>query len=261
MKANPKPCTSGMWLSLLLLCVCATSPAQAAVTPAPELPGEVTINKRAGRGDWLIVTLQLESAKELALIVDTGAEVSILDKSLEPRLGERLGTGQAWNFGVKHKVGAYATPRLFLGSMELKTREYIVTIELKREYSSLGRSISGILGMDCLRYYCIQLDFEAGKLRFLDPLHLDATELGTAFPLVSSGRVNGLGVEDMRPVISVRSPFGGQRTNVLVDTGYENDGALESGFFRREILGKGGTCSRRRCEQAPPPEHPVVAGV
>ncbi len=126
-----------MWLSLLLFCSAATTTAPAAVTPAPELPGEVTINKRAGRGDWLIVTLQLESAKELALIVDTGAEVSILDKSLEPRLGERLGTGQAWNFGVKHKVGAYATPRLFLGSMELKTREYIVTIELKREYSSL----------------------------------------------------------------------------------------------------------------------------
>ena len=40
-----------------------------------------------------------------------------------------------------------------------------------------------ILGMDCLRHYCFQVDFAAGKIRFLDPDHVPTEELGQPFSI------------------------------------------------------------------------------
>ena len=44
------PRTFGMFLSLLILGSCATTPEPSAMIPAPQLPAEVAINKAAGRG-------------------------------------------------------------------------------------------------------------------------------------------------------------------------------------------------------------------
>src|SRR6267142_2732617 len=61
----------------------------AAALAHPSLPDEVTINTDAGQ---LFVTLRLESGKELPFVVDTGAPITVIDKSFEPMLGKRLGT-------------------------------------------------------------------------------------------------------------------------------------------------------------------------
>jgi hypothetical protein len=72
----------------------------------------------------------------------------------------------------------------------------------------------GILGMDCLRHYCLQLDFQAEKLRFLDPDHVDPAGLGQRFPLVLSGGY---------PVLQ-RASFTSGSTNMLLDLGCSVDG-------------------------------------
>src|SRR5579864_9287972 len=82
----------GITLSLLLLCSCATTFEQSSIVPATELPADVTINKSAGREDLLYVTLRLDSGEELLFAVDTGCECTVLDKSLELKLGKCLGT-------------------------------------------------------------------------------------------------------------------------------------------------------------------------
>jgi hypothetical protein len=228
-------CTSGMWLSLLLFSVCATTPTSAADMPAPELPAEVTINQDAGCGGLLVVTLRLESGEEVPCAVDTGSEGTVFDKSLETKLGKRLDTTRMWNFGVKHKSAAYATPKLYLGSTLLRTGNTIFCTDLKQMLSGSDHPIKGILGMDCLHYYCIQLDFDAGKMRFLPPEQVDAAKLGKAFPMTLTSYENSEG-DFMRAFISFGSLIGGKGTNLLVDTGYEVDGALESGLFRRSLL-------------------------
>ena len=80
------------------LCSCATRDSVRSV-----LPAEVSFNREAGSGglwgDFLFVTLRLESGEELLFNVDTGAPVTVLDKSLTSRLGKRLGERQlhyAW---------------------------------------------------------------------------------------------------------------------------------------------------------------------
>jgi hypothetical protein len=64
---------------LLLLCSCATES-----SIRPQLPADVTMNKEAGRGGHLIVTLRLENGEEIPFQVDTGAPITVFDKSLEP---------------------------------------------------------------------------------------------------------------------------------------------------------------------------------
>ena len=84
----------------------------------------------------------------------------------------------------------------------------------------------GVLGMDCLRHYCIQLDFEAGKTRFLDADPMDAAQLGQAFPLTFRWGC---------PFIHHSNLIGREVTNLLIDAGDNKDGALNSELFRREV--------------------------
>ena len=83
MKTTLKPCAIGAFLSLMLLCSCATTPQPSAIVPASDLPADASINKDAGRGGLLYVTLRLENGEELPFYLDTGAPISAIDKSLD----------------------------------------------------------------------------------------------------------------------------------------------------------------------------------
>ena len=211
-----------------VLCSCATGRHLSAAGSGLELPGDVTMNEDAGRGNWVFVTLRLDSGEELPFFVDTGTPVTLFDKSVVPRLGERLGTRTISNFGTESKAGIYAAPPLYLGDTRLLTGRRVYSGDFTQLSRKAGRPVMGILGLDCLGHYCIQLDFEAGKMRFLDPAHTKASELGKAFPLTFSFPVR-------LPYIHHSDLTGGKVTDLLVDTGYSVDGALASERFQREI--------------------------
>jgi hypothetical protein len=212
-------------MSLLLLCSCATTRQADIIIPASDLPSDVTINKDAGRGNLLFVTLRMGNGENLPFVVDTGTAGTLLDNSLEPQLGRRLGTAKANLWGNISDAGMYAAPKLYLGSTPLMTGSNIYTLDFKELTSQTIRPVMGILGMDCLKHYCIQMDFEAGKMRFLAHDHMDAAILGKAFPLTFSGN---------RPFVHYGNLIGGEGAS-LVDSGYRNDGALDRELFQREI--------------------------
>lgn len=228
---------SGLCLlaGVLLLCSCATTPRPVAVGPAPQLPPNVMMNKDAGRGGHLIITLQLENGAELPCVVDTGSPMTILDRSLEPGLGQCLGTETLLNFGTQYEASVYAAPGLYLGNTLLVTDSNVLTCDLPKMMSAeADRPIRGILGMDCLRHYCIQLDFRAGRMRFLDAAHVKPAQLGQAFPLTFSSAGNSH-TQWIRPFIYHAGLVGGKDTDLLIDTGANWDSALEPELFRREI--------------------------
>jgi hypothetical protein len=208
-------------VSLMFLCSCATDG-----SIHPHLPADVTINKEAGRGGYLVVTLRLESGEELPFIVDTGTAGTLFNKSLEPKLGKRLGTATYRHWGTQTKSGIYAAPKLYLGSTPLITGSKIVTSDFKQLSARAGRPIMGILGLDCLRHYCIQLDFEAGKMRFLDDDHSDKHNWGKAFPILA------LNFMDARPAVG-ENLLGRQGPHSLIDSGYIADGWLMPKFYRQ----------------------------
>ncbi len=207
-------------VSLLLLCSCAT------VDPArPRLPADVAFNKNAGRGTWLFVTLRLQSGEQLPFLLDTGAPWTFFDKSQEPKLGNRLDNGTAWNFGTKQESGVYAAPRLFLGGTPLlMTGTNVGTLDCKKIYTKAGHPVLGILGMDCLEHYCVQLDFAARKVRFLDGDRANKKGWGKAFPLTALGSGCLLVSENLA---------GAKGAGSLIDTGCDNDGWLMPDLFQQ----------------------------
>lgn len=211
--------------SLLLLSSCATT--------HPRLPADVPMNKDAARGNGLTVTLRLKSGEELLFAVDTAAPCTCLDKSLEPKLGRPLEsqpiTMNSW--GRKQKSALYLAPRLYLENTPLKMPTNILTSDLSFVALPGRPPIMGILGMDVLENYCLQLDFEAGKMRFLKPGHLNAGELGNAFPILYLNE-NGF----HHPFIQQPSLLGGPVTDVLIDTGLRVDGGVDAELFQREIV-------------------------
>ena len=187
------------------------------VPAAPQLPPDVPISKGAGRGGHLTVMLHLESGSEFPCVLDTGSPGILLPESLEPKLGKRLGTRTIRTLGgPKETEHIYAAPKLYLGDTLLNVAKTIGT----------WHSSSGVLGMDCLRHYCIQFDFQAGKIRFLDSEHLDPSGLGKSFPLTSTRYAH------------IRHPalLGQKPTALLLDTGFPFDGMLDAKVFKRAIL-------------------------
>jgi hypothetical protein len=83
-----------------------------------------------------------------------------------------------------------------------------------------NRSLQGILGMDCLRHYCLQLDFVNQELRFLDPDHPGSENLGRGFPLT----ISGAGV-------TVRETLAGHDAGSGIDSAEYDDGALNPVLF------------------------------
>src|SRR6185436_15304939 len=228
----------GLFLGFVLLC----SPALADSAPG-QLPADVTINQSAGRGGHLILMLQVESGEELPFLVDTGSPITILDKSLEPRLGKRLSAITVRSSFGAQESGIYPAPKLYLGGILLMTDTFITTLDFHRGLALSSLRIKGVLGMDCLRHYCIQLDFEAGKLRFLDQPHIDPPSLGKPFPMVFSSRGQNFSTEMVRagqnescPFLSHPGLFGGSNTNLLIDTGDNVDGAVERGVIKGHYL-------------------------
>src|SRR6266516_5504781 len=163
-KTIRKPRALGIFLSLLLFCSCATTPEPSAIIPASELPPDVTMNKAAGRGNWLFVTLRLESGEALLFFVDTGMSVTLLDKSLEPKLGKRLGTGR-----VMHVVNGRKPEHAWLPECVWNGESYRNLI--------VGNHDLNVLGLRFLARHLVTLDFPKGTM------YLKQTSIG---PLVDA---------------------------------------------------------------------------
>ena len=211
----------GAFLSLLLLCSCATENS----IPS-RLPADVPINRDAGCGNLLQVTLRLESGEELQFVVDTGTGVTCFDTSMESKLGKPLGAVRFQQWGKFERKKVYATPKLYLGGAPLMTGNRILTMDLKHMPSFSDRPVMGILGMDVLGHYCIQLDFAAGKMRFLNDEKADKQTWGRAFPIV------GLNAKDARPAVA-GNLFGAQGPHSLIDSGYITAGWLMPQYYRQ----------------------------
>jgi hypothetical protein len=216
-------------LSLLLFCSCATTWQSSDNRSAAPLPADTTFNKGAGRGNHLYLTLHLENGEKLLFMVDNGCPGTVLDKSLEPKLGKRLSSTLLWYsyYGLRGltRVNVYHAPELYLGNTRLMKSDRVYTDDLRTK-SWLGRPIMGILGMDCLKHYCLQLDFEADTIHFLDPDQPKTEGLGQALPLII----------DNTGGVSIHAGFFGiTNAGIGLDTGDSSDGALSAGLFNKEL--------------------------
>jgi hypothetical protein len=195
---------------------------------AAELPpgilAEVLIDTNAVAEGTLLVPLRFADHEQALFILDTGSPLTVLDRSLRTKLGKRTDrfVMQAWN--IKQTGGVYPAPKLFLGDVPLITGDDVIACEMKKFSPDFPPDIKGILGLDCLQHYCVQIDFAAGKLRLLTPNAAKVLKPGKSFPL----RLSNLSQENPyygRTFIDHRGLVGASVTNMLVDTGFDRDGA------------------------------------
>lgn len=193
------------------------------------LPPEVSINQDAGcggwlPGGWLAVKVHLETGEEVVFIVDSGSPVTIVDDSLAPKLGKRVGAKPVTFVGRKQqRAEIYAAPKLLLGNVPLLSGGYVACTPLPKKFK---KHFQGILGMDCLQDFCIQLDFTAGKVRFPDAAETNAASWGKMYPLTLL-RTDPQ-KQFIHPLIH-QTGFFGNNTNLLIDTGCHIDGLVNKG--------------------------------
>lgn len=201
--------------SLALLASACTS-----VSTGGRVPGEAAINTGAGRGESLCFVVEGPRGEPWKFIVDTGAPETMLDRSLEPQLGPVLRTEQArYGYFGTRSVKVFAAPALQLGGAPLRTGDHVLTDDFATLFPR--RHIRGILGMDVLRHYVVQIDFGRGRLRLIDPARPLPAGLGHAYSLRSESGAHFL-QGDL---------FGLGRREYRVDTGCTIDAVLERPLF------------------------------
>lgn len=212
---------------LVGLCSCASLP-ETPKSPARVLPPETTLNREAGHFGLLLLPIAMEGGEPLCFAVDTGAPYTLLDASFEPRLGKSLGRSRPRSTYGLMPGHFYRAPALLLNGTQLQTGRRIATADLSRMSEDLNRitqaqwRVMGVLGMDCLGHYCIQLDFTDHRVRFLDSDHLNQDALGKAFPLTFSWNA-----------VYVNQNLLGRAERTRIDTGANFDGELKSRAFRQ----------------------------
>jgi len=192
------------------------------------LPDSVTMNRDAGRGNFLFLMLRLEGGEPLPFIFDSGAPYTCVDKSFASRLGTCFGVYPFEMLGSKQKAGVYAVPKLDLGIVPLiiDTDSCVVSFDFTWLSKEAGRPVMGILGMDCIKNYCVQLDFRSSELRFLDSHHSTMPNSGIIIPLT---------LDDNRPRIRKPGFIGNGISELVIDTGCCVDGLVQKKLFQQAV--------------------------
>ena len=184
-----------------------------------KVPFETSINPDAGRGNLIITKVHFEDGPEMAFVLDTGAGITCFDESLEPKLGKPIGTITAHSWGKESQKKIYSMPAIYLGEGRLQAGHAVMVMDLKQLSGACGQPIAGVLGMDVLGNYCLQMDFAAHKLRFLDDSQADKSVWGRPFPMMP------LNDKDPRPAVA-GNLLGEESPHSLIDSGYEHAGWL-----------------------------------
>jgi hypothetical protein len=170
-------------LASLVLASCATVPPTMPADPShPGLPPVSKFDRGIGTDRVFCLSLQGEHGEKWRFLVDSGSPITIFDQSLRSKLGPSLGeetVRYAWSGPSSLQV--HNAPHVFLNGTLLLLGPHVWSDDLRHVWS--GRFVQGILGLDCLRHYCVQLDFPNHVVRFLDPEHPGGAELGQSFPL------------------------------------------------------------------------------
>ena len=114
----------------------------------------------------LPVTFQGE---EYQFVLDTGSTNTIFDDSFKDKLGKRFLWPKKASLahGKKAKVEYFHAQDAYLGPLNLKVSPLIGVLDLDLVPGvEENRNFQGVIGIDFLRQYIVQIDFDNGKVTF-----------------------------------------------------------------------------------------------
>ena len=128
---------------------------------------------------WVQVEVP-QSARPLNFILDTGADVSVINASTAKALGLKTGNDISVQ-GVHATMTGHWPARLTAkaGTVDLPSK--YLALDLSKLARSCGRPLDGLLGADFIRGRVVQIDFAAQQIRFPDEVSPPAAD--TVVPL------------------------------------------------------------------------------
>lgn len=187
-------------------------------TTQPAVVAEFDIAKE---GQLILLPVRFEG-KTYQFMLDTGSTWCVFDESFRARMGKPVRTQVVATAGKDRKFHFCAAPEAFLGPLNLKESKLVVCLDMKMLRQVTGLEIRGIVGMNAIREYVLQIDFDRGKLALLKPDYRNHPEWGHAVPI----RFNKLGM----PIVTARMPAS-IKADFIVDTGSNGSGSLTKPLF------------------------------
>jgi len=123
---------------------------------------------------WVEVRIP-ETQRKLELLLDSGAEASVLDLQTAKDIGLTLGAPVGVR-GVHASTEGYwcGTRGAEANGVELPNR--FLALDLNRLSGSCGRKVDGLIGADFFKNKIVQLDFNRARVRLLNPGELDRSQ-------------------------------------------------------------------------------------
>ncbi len=162
-------------------------------------------------------------------LLDTGCTGTVFDLSFRPLLGRPKRAMGMSSPGNPLVVQAFAAPRAFVGPFDLADCNEVVCANLKSFTPILGREVHGILGMDILRTHVVQIDFDQGRIAFLDDGREGHSDWGWELPIT----FNQMKMPQIKVVVGDQP-----EQDFTIDTGAGGSGAVTKDLFER-LLAKG----------------------
>jgi len=178
-------------------------------------------------GDPILLPVTFKD-KELLFVLDTGSSHTAFDTSLRNELGEVKKIEKALTHGTPITAELFDAPKAFLGPLNLQDSGQVSCLDLKIHSLIDGRKISGIIGMNFLRRYVIQIDFDKGTLSFLQTAKGQHSNWGIELAIW----YNSLGLPFIKSSILKNI-----NVDFMIDTASNSTGGLGSDIFK-QILTK-----------------------
>ncbi|WP_425399954.1 aspartyl protease family protein [Aeoliella sp.] len=133
-------------------------------------------------GRPLLVLVSLDG-KDFRFIVDTGAGKTAFDRSLRTKLGVLRGEQRLRTSAGFLSVEVFDCPQAKIGPWGLDRIETVLCLDLQPIRMASGQDIFGVLGMDFLRSYAMDVDFDRGRMRLMESAPQKWMRLGHRVPL------------------------------------------------------------------------------
>ncbi|MHC4110713.1 MAG: aspartyl protease family protein [Planctomycetota bacterium] len=199
---------------------CADEPERASDAPANQKV--IAEFKIARSGDPILLPVTFKD-KEYLFLLDTGSSHTAFDTSLKHELGEVTKVKKGLTAGSRIVTEFYNAPAAFLGPLNVKDCGEVACLDLKMVSLVLGKQISGLLGMNFLNKYIVQIDYDNGTLLFLQPLQKRHSGWGNELSI----SYNSHGIPTITGNI-----YDSIKVDFQIDTGATNStGGLSSNIF------------------------------
>jgi hypothetical protein len=179
-------------------------------------------------GNQIILPVNFKGS-EYWFLLDTGSSFTIFDASFKYELGDATGKVAIKTPRNEMTANIYNAPEAMLGEINMKSCAGVLCLNLEQTGYADGKKIKGIIGMNFLRKYMLQIDFDADMLYIFDSVQGEKLKWGQVcdmtFPTGGLPHVKGTAFFDI-PVV------------FLIDTGHSGTGSLEERIFQQILSQK-----------------------